>query len=152
MLACTFLDHGKILLCNVLGRYLSDAVSKQILRGQFLGTASACNAQHRPRLEKLKKNLRFPCETPQALEAFEALSAPHVRSATCKWVGQWAKRCGLFRSDEFKAAKDRLQAWPQAKWQHTTFTYSGAMGSVQFHYKNIVIEDASIFCGAAHST
>ena len=37
MLACAFLDHGKILLRQVLGRYLSDAVSKQILRGEILG-------------------------------------------------------------------------------------------------------------------
>ena len=34
---CTFLDAGKILLYNILGRYQSDAVSKQILRGQFPG-------------------------------------------------------------------------------------------------------------------
>ncbi len=34
---CTFLDTSKILLYNILGRYQSDAVSKQILRGQFLG-------------------------------------------------------------------------------------------------------------------
>ena len=34
---CTFLDTSKILLYNILGWYQSDAVSKQILRGQFLG-------------------------------------------------------------------------------------------------------------------
>ena len=37
VLACTFLDAGKILLYNLLGRYQCDAVSKQILRGQFPG-------------------------------------------------------------------------------------------------------------------
>ena len=37
MLACTFLDASKIWLYNVLGRCLYDAVSKQILRGQFPG-------------------------------------------------------------------------------------------------------------------
>ena len=37
VLVCTFLDHSKILMYNILGRYQSDAVSKQILRGQFQG-------------------------------------------------------------------------------------------------------------------
>ena len=37
MLVCAFLDPSKKLLCSVLGWYLSDAVSEQILRGQFLG-------------------------------------------------------------------------------------------------------------------
>ena len=34
---CTFPDHSKILLYSTLGRYQSDAVSKQILRGLFPG-------------------------------------------------------------------------------------------------------------------
>ena len=33
---CTFLDPGKILLCRILEQYLSEVVSKQIMRGQFL--------------------------------------------------------------------------------------------------------------------
>ena len=37
VLVCTFLDPGKILLCSVLGQYVSEVVSKQIMRGQFLG-------------------------------------------------------------------------------------------------------------------
>ena len=37
MLACTFLDPGKILLCRILEQYLSGVVSKQIMRGLFLG-------------------------------------------------------------------------------------------------------------------
>jgi len=37
VLACTFLDTGKILLYNVLGRCLYGAASKQIFRGKFLG-------------------------------------------------------------------------------------------------------------------
>ena len=86
----------------------------------------------------------FPCNSECALKAFEALAVPHVASGTCKCIGQWAKRWGLSEIDEFKAAKDRLREWPQAPWQHTTFAYSGAMGSVQFHYKNIVTEVASI--------
>ena len=45
MLACTFLDAGKIWLYNVLGRCLYDAVSKQILRGQFPG-GSGPGLQH----------------------------------------------------------------------------------------------------------
>ena len=37
MLVCTFLDPGKILLCSVLGQYVSEVVSKPIMQGQFLG-------------------------------------------------------------------------------------------------------------------
>ena len=37
VLACTFLDPGKILLCRILEQYLSGVVSKQIMRGLFLG-------------------------------------------------------------------------------------------------------------------
>ena len=37
VLVCTFLDPSKILLCSVLGQYLSEVVLKQIMRGMFLG-------------------------------------------------------------------------------------------------------------------
>ena len=37
MLVCTFPGPGKNLLCSVLGQYISEVVSKQIMRGQFLG-------------------------------------------------------------------------------------------------------------------
>ena len=46
MLACTFLDAGKIWLYNVLGRCLYDAVSKQILRGQFPGGSGSGLEHH----------------------------------------------------------------------------------------------------------
>ena len=37
VLVCTFPGPGKILLCSVPGQYPSDVVSKQIMRGLFLG-------------------------------------------------------------------------------------------------------------------
>ena len=37
VLVCTFLDPSKILLCRVLEQYPSGVVSKQIMRGLFLG-------------------------------------------------------------------------------------------------------------------
>ena len=33
VLVCTFLDPSKILLCGILGQYLSDVVLKQIMQG-----------------------------------------------------------------------------------------------------------------------
>ena len=100
-------------------------------------------------MEELREKPFFPCNSEPALEAFEALSAPHVAGGTRKWVGQWAKRWGLFKDDEFKEAEARLQKWPQSEWKHTTFTYGGDMGAVVFHFKNIVVEVASILRNAA---
>ena len=97
----------------------------------------------------LRERPFYPCNSKAALEAFEELSAPHVASGTRTWVGKWAKRWGLFKDDEFKEAEARLQKWPQAEWQHATFTYGGEMGAVVFHHKNIVVEVASILRNAA---